>query len=93
MEVLQPHIRCGMSDVAGYVVLPGDPQRVERAKEYLTDTREIAFNREYKSITGHYKGVAIMVLSTGIGGSSMGIAVEEFWEQIWRQRRFLRSED
>lgn len=77
MTNLQPHIQCGMEDTAKYAVLPGDPQRVERIKKFLTDVREIAFNREYKSIIGYYKGVKIIVVSTGIGGASTGIAVEE----------------
>ncbi|MDD2979610.1 MAG: nucleoside phosphorylase [Hespellia sp.] len=74
---LQPHIRCSEEDMANYAILPGDPQRVERIKEFLTDAREIAFNREHKSVVGYYKGVRIMAVSTGMGGASTGIAVEE----------------
>ena len=74
---VQPHIRCGQEDAAEYAILPGDPARVERAKEYLAQVREIAFNREYKSITGYYRGIKILVMSTGMGGASVGIAVEE----------------
>lgn len=77
MKNLQPHIQCSMEDAAKYAILPGDPQRVERIKKFLTDIREIAFNREYKSILGYYKGVKVMVVSTGMGGASTGIAVEE----------------
>ncbi|HEX2986531.1 MAG TPA: nucleoside phosphorylase [Caproiciproducens sp.] len=74
---LQPHIRCGNEDGAPYAILPGDPQRVERIRQYLTNVRDIAFNREFKSISGSYKGVRVMAVSTGIGGASTGIAVEE----------------
>lgn len=74
---MQPHIRCKREDAAKYAVLPGDPQRVERAKKYLENVREIVFNREYRSITGYYKGTKILVMSTGMGGVSVGIAVEE----------------
>lgn len=74
---LQPHIRCAAEDSAPYAVLPGDPKRVDRIKQYLTDVTEIDFNREYKSISGCYKGVRLMAVSTGIGGASTGIAVEE----------------
>jgi len=74
---LQPHIRCGVEDSAPYAILPGDPKRVDRIKKYLTDVTEIDYNREYKSISGCYKGVRLMAVSTGIGGASMGIAVEE----------------
>lgn len=73
----QPHIQCSAKEAAPYALLPGDPGRVDRVKKYLTNVQEVAFNREYKSITGEYKGVKVMVVSTGIGGASMGIAVEE----------------
>lgn len=74
---LQPHIQCGMEDSAPYAILPGDPARVDRIREYLTDVTEIGFNREYKSIRGFYKGVEVIAISTGMGGASIGIAVEE----------------
>ncbi|MDD2957749.1 MAG: nucleoside phosphorylase [Lachnospiraceae bacterium] len=77
MSELQPHIRCGKEDAARYAVLPGDPQRVERVKAFLDDPKDIAFNREHKSASGYYKGVKVMVVSTGMGGASTGIAVEE----------------
>jgi uridine phosphorylase len=73
----QPHILCGPEDISPYVILPGDPQRVLRIREYLEDVREIAFNREFRTITGLYKGVPITVTSTGIGGPSAAIALEE----------------
>lgn len=75
--LLQPHIQCDSSRMAPYALLPGDPGRVDKVKAYLTNPVEIAFNREYKSIVGYYKGVKVMVVSTGIGGASTGIAVEE----------------
>lgn len=74
---LQPHIRCSKKDAALYAILPGDPQRVDRIKEYLTDAKQIAFNREMKSVSGYYKGVKIMAVSTGMGGPSTAITVEE----------------
>lgn len=77
MSNLQPHIRCTEDDAALYAILPGDPQRVERIKEYLTDVKDIAFNREHKSISGYYKGVKVMAVSTGMGGPSTAIAIEE----------------
>ena len=77
MNDIQPHIRCSSRDAAKYAVLPGDPQRVERVKMLLENVQDIAFNREYKSCVGFYKGVKVMVISTGIGGASTGITVEE----------------
>jgi uridine phosphorylase len=73
----QPHIRCGREDAAAFAILPGDPERVDRVKAYLDNAVDIAFNREYKSCRGMYRGVPVMVVSTGIGGASAGIAVEE----------------
>lgn len=74
---MQPHIRCADKDTAEFVILPGDPARVEIARDILDDPTDIAFNREYKSISGYYKGLKVLVVSTGIGGPSIGIAVEE----------------
>lgn len=74
---IQPHIRCGKDIGIKYALLPGNPGRIERIKTFLDNPSEIASNREYKSIAGTYKGIKVMALSTGIGGPSTGIAVEE----------------
>ncbi|WP_156883264.1 nucleoside phosphorylase [Lacticigenium naphthae] len=73
----QPHIQLTTMDGAGYALLPGDPDRVSRVKKFLTDPVEIAYNREYRSVKGTYKGVPVLVVSTGIGGPSTAIAIEE----------------
>ena len=73
----QPHILCDKNDIAERVLLPGDPARVLRVAEYLEDRKEISFNREFRTVTGKYKGVPVSVTSTGIGGASAVIAVEE----------------
>lgn len=77
MSNLQPHIRFSEEDAALYAILPGDPMRTERVKEFLTATKDIAFNREMKSISGFYKGVKILSVSTGMGGASTAITIEE----------------
>ena len=77
MSTIQPHIRCSADVGAEYAILPGDPARVDRIKQYLTDIEDIAYNREYKTASGCYCGVRILVTSTGIGGPSTAIAVEE----------------
>ena len=74
---IQPHIRCCSKDAAKYVIMPGDPERVERVKLFLENPVDLAYNREFKSCSGFFKGVKIMVVSTGIGGASTAIAVEE----------------
>ena len=63
--------------MAPRVLLPGDPARVVRVASFLTDPREIAFNREFRTVTGRYKNVPVTVTSTGIGGASAVIALEE----------------
>ncbi|MBF9016758.1 MULTISPECIES: nucleoside phosphorylase [unclassified Oceanispirochaeta] len=73
----QPHILCDKKDVAENILLPGDPARVLRAAEYLDSWSEIAFNREFRTLTGSYKGMPVTICSTGIGGPSMVIALEE----------------
>jgi len=73
----QPHILCDKNDVAQGVLLPGDPARVDRVAKFLDNVKEIAYNREFKTITGEYKGAAVTVTSTGIGGASAVIAMEE----------------
>ncbi|MFR1907137.1 MAG: nucleoside phosphorylase [Clostridium neonatale] len=78
-NLLQPHIRCGIKDSAKYALLPGDPKGIDRIKEFLTDTKEISYNREHRSISGYYKGIKIIAVSTGMGGASTGIVVEELY--------------
>ena len=71
------HLKIKKGDIAPYVLLPGDPKRCAKIAEFLDDAQMIADYREYVTITGTYKGVPISVCSTGIGGPSASIAVEE----------------
>lgn len=73
----QAHINLDESINVKYALLPGDPARLDHIKKYLDNPEEIAYNREYRSLTGFYKGVKILALSTGIGAPSMAIAIEE----------------
>lgn len=77
MGTLEAHIR--LSDELGlrYALLAGDPARIGRVAQHLENVRELAYNREYRSLCGTYRGIPVLALSTGIGGASMGIAVEE----------------
>jgi len=75
---LQRHLRARRGDVAPYVLIPGDPGRAERIAATFEGAREIARNREYVIFTGTTAaGTPISVCSTGIGGPSASIAVEE----------------
>ncbi len=62
---------------ANYALLTGDPQRVEKIAEYLESPCFVANNREYKTFIGTIDGVKVLVTSTGIGGPSAAIALEE----------------
>jgi uridine phosphorylase len=76
-EALQYHIQMRTGDVGRYVLLPGDPGRVALIASFLDDAREVAHNREHRTFTGALDGVPVSVTSTGIGGPSTAIAVEE----------------
>lgn len=74
---LQYHLRVRPGDVAEYVLLPGDPARIDRIADHITDPREVAYNREYRTVTGSYATIGVSGTSTGIGCPSAAIAVEE----------------
>jgi len=73
----QFHIRCVRGDVGRYVILPGDPGRVPQIAALLDKARQVAYNREYNIFTGTLLGEPVSVCSTGIGGPSAAIAMEE----------------
>ncbi|MCI8319906.1 MAG: uridine phosphorylase [Dorea sp.] len=73
----QYHIQVGEGDVGRYVILPGDPKRCEKIARYFEGAKLIADSREYVTYTGYLEGVKVSVTSTGIGGPSAAIAVEE----------------
>ena len=73
----QYHIHLEEGDCAPYVLLPGDPGRVKTVAETWEKSRKVAENREYVTYTGEYKGMPITCTSTGIGGASTAIALEE----------------
>lgn len=73
----QYHICCRPGDIGRYVLLPGDPFRTDYIASFLEEPRLIAHNREHKTWTGFLDGVSVSVTSTGMGGPSAAIAVEE----------------
>ncbi|MFC7045536.1 nucleoside phosphorylase [Halobacteriaceae archaeon GCM10025711] len=73
----QYHVAVGPGDVADTVLLPGNPERVDKITAFWDDAEEVAHHREYRTATGTYDGVPISVTSTGIGSPSASIAVEE----------------
>lgn len=73
----QYHICCKPGDVGRYVLLPGDPFRTDYIASFLDDAKLVAHNREHKTWTGSLLGVPVSVTSTGMGGPSAAIAIEE----------------
>ena len=73
----QYHIACQEGDVGKFCILPGDPGRCEKIAEYFDNPKKIAQNREYVTYTGELSGQKVSVTSTGIGGPSAAIAMEE----------------
>lgn len=74
---MQFHIRCKAGDVGRYVFLPGDPGRCEAIASHFDHPYHIGMNREYNIYTGELMGEKVSVCSTGIGGPSASIAMEE----------------
>ena len=75
----QYHIQVAKGEVGRYVILPGDPKRCAKIAQYFDDPVLIADNREFVTYTGILDGVKVSVTSTGIGGPSASIAMEELW--------------
>ncbi len=73
----QYHIQVAKGEVGRYVILPGDPKRCVKIAGYLENPVLIADNREFTTYTGALDGVKVSVTSTGIGGPSASIAMEE----------------
>ena len=73
----QFHIRCEEGDVGRYVFLPGDPGRCEAIAAHFDNPVHVGMNREYNIYTGTLLGEKVSVCSTGIGGPSAAIAMEE----------------
>ncbi|WP_026507328.1 uridine phosphorylase [Butyrivibrio sp. MC2013] len=74
---IQYHIHTSPDNVGEYVILPGDPGRCEKIASYLDAAEKVAENREFTTYTGSLLGHKVSVTSTGIGGPSASIAMEE----------------
>ena len=73
----QYHINVSAEDVGEFCILPGDPARCEKIAAYLDNVSHVGMNREYNIYNGYLSGHKVTVCSTGIGGPSTAIAVEE----------------
>jgi uridine phosphorylase len=74
------HIGLTRADVGDYVLVPGDPFRTPLIAKHLDGAREVAFSREYRTFTGTVDGIAVSAMSSGMGGPSVAIGVEELHE-------------
>lgn len=74
---LQYHLQIRKGDVGRYVLLPGDPKRCQKIAEHFDDAKLVSDSREYVTYTGYLDGEKVSVTSTGIGGPSASIAMEE----------------
>lgn len=74
---LQYHLQIRPGDVGRYVILPGDPKRCAKIAAHFEDAKLVADSREFVTYTGYLDGEKVSVTSTGIGGPSASIAMEE----------------
>ena len=74
---VQYHIGLGQGDAGGYCILPGDPGRCERIAALLDNRCFVHSNREFTTWAGTLESEKVSVVSTGIGGPSASIAMEE----------------
>ena len=73
----QYHTGVGPEDIGEYVILPGDPKRCAKIAAHFDNPVLVADSREYVTYTGTLDGVKVSVTSTGIGGPSAAIAIDE----------------
>lgn len=73
----QYHTQVGAGDVGRYVLMPGDPKRCAKIARYFDNAEQVADSREYVTWTGTLDGVMVSATSSGIGGPSTAIAMEE----------------
>jgi len=74
---VQPHIMCGVGDVAKYVLISGDPKRVRKIASFFDDSVKVGDYRGFVTYTGKVNGIGVSTCSTGIGCPSAAIVVEE----------------
>lgn len=79
---LQYHLQIRPGDVGRYVILPGDPKRCEKIAKHFEEAKLVADSREFVTYTGYLEGEKVSVTSTGIGGPSASIAMEELCSAV-----------
>ena len=79
MDEKMYHINLNKDDIKGakYAILPGDPDRVPKIAAFFDNPQKIGQKREYVSYLGQLCGENVLCVSTGIGGPSAAICIEE----------------
>lgn len=76
-EDFLPVLKTAADTIPERVLVVGDPSRVDKVLEYLSDTEEISHNREYRSVKGSFNDVEVAVVSHGVGSAGAGTCFEE----------------
>lgn len=72
-----PILQVNPEDLPAYAIVCGDPRRAEMIAQKLTDVKELAFAREYRTFVGEYEGVRLAVVSHGVGSPGAAVCFEE----------------
>ena len=80
----QYHIGLGPGELADYILLPGDQDRVERVASRFDSIERTHRHREFASATGLYKGQRVSCVSTGIGPDNVEIVISEILALVQR---------
>ncbi len=88
-EGRQYHIGLAPNELAPYILMCGDPSRVEKVAKLFDSAEKPVCHREYVTVTGKYKGVPVSVMATGMGPDNTEIAVVEI-SQIVKNPTFIR---
>lgn len=71
------HLRLEKGEISPYVLLPGDQAVTYKISDIWSDVKELAYNREYRTVVGNYSGIPMAMTSTGIGDQPAEICLNE----------------
>lgn len=74
---MQPHLKLDAGQISPYVLVCGDPARAEQIAALCQDTKQLAYNREYRTFIGTYTGQKVTITSHGVGSAGAAICFEE----------------
>ena len=80
----QYHIGLGPRELADYILLPGDQDRVDRVAARFDSVELRHRHREFATATGMYKGLRVSCVSTGIGADNVEIVISEILALVKR---------